>query len=50
MPLNIDQIIRNLSSAARKRVEDRAAEIIVEELSVRDVRKLRKRSHRPDGA
>src|SRR5579859_5899594 len=42
MPMNINEIIRKLSPAGRKKVEDRAAEIIAEELSLRDLRKARK--------
>jgi transcriptional regulator with XRE-family HTH domain len=42
MPVNVNQIIRKLSRAERKKVEDRAAEIIVEEMSLRDLRKARK--------
>src|ERR1700690_4568225 len=42
MPVNVNEIIRKLSPAERKRVEDRAAEIIAEEMSLRDLRKARK--------
>jgi DNA-binding XRE family transcriptional regulator len=42
MPVNVNQIIRKLSPAERKKVEDRAAEIIAEEMSLRDLRKARK--------
>src|SRR6202162_5349892 len=42
MPVNINQIIRKLGPAERKKVEDRAAEIIAEEMSLRDLRKARK--------
>ncbi|MGB9464591.1 MAG: XRE family transcriptional regulator [Candidatus Acidiferrum sp.] len=42
MPVNINEIIRKLSPAERKKVEDRANEIIAEELSLRDLRKARK--------
>jgi len=42
MPVNVNEIIRRLSSAARKRVEHRAAEIIAEEMSLRDLRKARR--------
>jgi transcriptional regulator with XRE-family HTH domain len=42
MPVNVNQIIRKLRPAERKRVEDRAAEIISEEMSLRDLRKARK--------
>ena len=42
MPVNVNEIIRKLSPAERKRVEDRAAEIIAEEMSLRDLRKALK--------
>ena len=42
MPVNVNEIIRKLSPAERKKVEDRAAELIAEELSLRDLRKARK--------
>ena len=42
MPVNVNEIIRKLSPAERKKVEDRAAEIIAEEMSLRDLRKARK--------
>ena len=42
MPVNVNQIIRKLSPAERKKVEDRAAEIIAEEMTLRDLRKARK--------
>ena len=42
MPVNVNEIIRKLSPAARKKVEDRATEIIAEEMSLRDLRKARK--------
>ena len=42
MPVNVNEIIRRLSPAERKKVEDRAAEIIAEEMSLRDLRKARK--------
>jgi DNA-binding XRE family transcriptional regulator len=42
MPVNVDQIIRKLSPAERKKVEARAVEIIAEEMSLRDLRKARK--------
>ncbi|MGB8475367.1 MAG: hypothetical protein WCE61_14890 [Candidatus Acidiferrum sp.] len=41
MPVNTNEIIRKLSSVDRKKVEDRAAEIIAEELSLRDLRVTR---------
>lgn len=42
MPVNVNEIIRKLSSAERKKVEERAAEIMAEEMSLRDLRKARK--------
>ena len=42
MPVNVNEIIRKLSPGERKKVEDRAAEIIAEEMSLRDLRKARK--------
>jgi transcriptional regulator with XRE-family HTH domain len=42
MPVNVNEIIRKLSPAERKKVEHRAAEIIAEEMSLRDLRKARK--------
>jgi len=42
MPVNVNEIIRKLSPAERKKLEDRAAEIIAEEMSLRDLRKARK--------
>jgi transcriptional regulator with XRE-family HTH domain len=42
MPVNVNEIIRKLSPAERKKVEDRAAEIIAQEMSLRDLRKARK--------
>ena len=42
MPVNVNAIIRRLNPAERKKVEDRAAEIIAEEMSLCDLRKARK--------
>jgi DNA-binding XRE family transcriptional regulator len=42
MPVNVNEIIRKLSPAERKKVEARAAELIAEEMSLRDLRKARK--------
>ena len=42
MPVNVNEIIRKLSPAERKKVEERAAEIMAEEMSLRDLRKARK--------
>jgi hypothetical protein len=42
MSLNVNEVIWKLSPADRKNVEDRAAEIIAEEMSLRDLREARK--------
>jgi DNA-binding XRE family transcriptional regulator len=42
MPVNVNEIIRKPSPAERKKVEDRATEIVAEEMSLRDLRKARK--------
>lgn len=42
MSVNVNEVIRKLNPAERKKVEDRAAEIIAEEMSLRDLRKARK--------
>jgi len=42
MSVNVNEIIRKLSPAERKKVKYRAAEIIAEEMSLRDLRKARK--------
>jgi DNA-binding XRE family transcriptional regulator len=42
MTMNVNEIIRKLSPAERKKVEERAAEIIAEEMSLRDLRMARK--------
>jgi DNA-binding XRE family transcriptional regulator len=42
MPVNINEIIRKLKPSERKKVEERAAELIAEEMSLRDLRKARK--------
>src|ERR1700732_221153 len=42
MSVKVNEIIRKLGPAERKKVEDRAAEIIAEEMSLRDLRKARK--------
>jgi len=42
MSVNVNEVIRKLSPADRKKVGDRAAEIIAEEMSLRDLRKARK--------
>jgi len=40
--VNVNEVIRKLSPADRKKVEDRAAEIIAEEMTLRDLREARK--------
>ena len=42
MPTNVYDIIRKLSPAQRKRVEARAAELIAEEMTLRELRHARK--------
>jgi transcriptional regulator with XRE-family HTH domain len=42
MSVNIRDKIGKLNAAQRKKVEDRAAELIAEEMSLRDIRKARK--------
>ena len=41
MPVNVDKKIKKLSPAQRKKVETRAAELIAEEMTLRDLRKAR---------
>jgi DNA-binding XRE family transcriptional regulator len=42
MPTNVDDIIRKLRPAQRKKVEARAAELIAEEMTLRELRHARK--------
>ena len=42
MSVNVNEVIRELSPADCKKVEDRAAEIIAEEKSLRELREARK--------
>ena len=42
MPVNVNEKIRKLSAAQRRKVESRAAELIAEEMSLRELRKARK--------
>ena len=42
MPTNVDDIIGKLTPAQRKKVEARAAELIAEEMTLRDLRRARK--------
>ena len=43
MPVNVEDKIKRLGAAQREKVEARAAELITEEMSLRDLRKARKR-------
>lgn len=49
MSLNVDELIRELNPAERKKVEDRAAEIIAEEMSLRDPLAIRSEPRPPQG-
>jgi transcriptional regulator with XRE-family HTH domain len=42
MPVSIRQKLKTLNSAQRKKIKARAAELIAEEMSLRDLRKARK--------
>ena len=42
MPTNVDTIIGKLSPAQRKKVEARAAQLIAEEMTLRELRQARK--------
>ncbi|HWS96039.1 MAG TPA: hypothetical protein VN620_06125 [Candidatus Methylomirabilis sp.] len=42
MARNVDDIIRKLSGAQRKKVEARAAQLIAEEMKLRKIQKTRK--------
>jgi DNA-binding XRE family transcriptional regulator len=42
MPRNVNDIIKNLSHAQRKKVETRAAQVIAEEMTLRELRLARK--------
>ena len=42
MPTNVNDIIKKLSPAQRKKVKSRAAELIAEEMTLRELRKARK--------
>jgi transcriptional regulator with XRE-family HTH domain len=42
MAVNVDDKIKNLSPVQRKKVEARAAELIAEEMTLRELRKARK--------
>ena len=47
MPVNVEDKIKRLGAAQREKVEARAAELITEEMSLRDLRKARKMTQRP---
>jgi hypothetical protein len=42
MPTNVDEKIGRLSPAQRKKVEARAAELMAEEMTLRELRRARK--------
>jgi DNA-binding XRE family transcriptional regulator len=42
MPTNVNDIIKKLSLAQRKKIETRAAQLIAEEMTLRDLRHARK--------
>jgi len=42
MPTNVNDIIKKLSPAQRKRVEARAAQLVAEEMSLRELRRAHK--------
>ena len=42
MPANVDDVIKKLSPAQRKKVETRAAQLIAEEMTLRELRHARK--------
>jgi DNA-binding XRE family transcriptional regulator len=42
MPINVDEIIGKLTPAQRKKVEARAAQLIAEEMTLRELRHARK--------
>jgi len=42
MPISVNDKIRGLNPAQRKKVEDRAVELIAEEMTLRELRKARK--------
>ena len=46
MPMNVDDIIRKLSPAKRKKVEARAAQLIAEEMTLSELRKAMKRTQK----
>lgn len=42
MPANVNDIVKKLSSAQRKKIEARAAQLIAEEMTLRELRQARK--------
>ena len=42
MPINVEQKIASLDPARRRKVEDRAAEFIADEMTLRELRRARK--------
>ena len=42
MPLPVDEVVKSLSPATRKKVEARAAELIAEEMTLRQLREARR--------
>jgi len=44
MPKNVDDIIRHLSPARRRKIENRAAELIAEEMTRQELRRARERT------
>ena len=44
MPTNVNDVIKRLSPARRKKVERRAAELIAEEMTRQELRRVRKRT------
>lgn len=44
MPKNVDDIIRNLSPARRKKVANRAAQLVAEEMTRQELRRARERT------
>lgn len=42
MPVNVNEKIKKLSAAQRRKIERRVAELIAEEMSLRELRKARK--------
>ena len=44
MPTNVNDVVRRLSPARRKKVEKRAAELIAEEMTRQELRRVRERT------